>query len=97
MRAKITSNSSTVAATRASTDNVVARNTDPSNNQQNSGDKISVIDSVESRVIFLKVQMFDAKEESVDSTASDHGYDSDIDDVPEAILEKVGDHCCTER
>jgi hypothetical protein len=86
MRAKITENSSTVAATRASTDIVAARNTDPSDNEQNAGDNISAIDSVESRVIFSTGQMFDAKEESVNSTASDHGYDSDIDDVPEAML-----------
>jgi hypothetical protein len=30
--------------------------------------------------------MCDAKEESIDSTASDLGDDSDIDDVPEAML-----------
>jgi hypothetical protein len=88
MRSGITSNTSSIAATRAFADDLATRNTDPSKDQQNYevGDEKSVITSVKSRVSFSTGQMFDAKEESVDSTASNHGDDSDIDDVPEAML-----------
>jgi hypothetical protein len=84
MRAGITS----VAATRAFADDLATRNTDMSKYHQNYevGDEKSVIAAVKSRVSFSTGQMCDAKEESIDSTASDLGDDSDIDDVPEAML-----------
>jgi hypothetical protein len=84
MRAGITS----VAATRAFADDLATRNTDLSKYHQNYevGDEKSVIAAVKSRVSFSTGQMCDAKEESIDSTASDLGDDSDIDDVPEAML-----------
>ena len=88
MRAGITSYTSSVAATRALAGDLATRNTDPSKDHQNyeEGDEKSVIAAVKSRVSFSTGQMCDAKEESIDSITSDHGDDSDIDDVPEAML-----------
>jgi hypothetical protein len=88
MRAGITSNTSSVVATSAFADALATRNTDPSKDHQNYeiGDGKSVIAAVKSRVSFSTGQICDAKDESNDSTASDHGDDSDIDDVPEAML-----------
>ena len=86
MRAGVASNRSSVAVTRAFTNDLATRNIDPNKDQHNyeSGDKKSV--NFISRLTFSSGQNFDAKEECIDSTTSVDGDDTDIDDVPEAML-----------
>jgi hypothetical protein len=88
MRAGVASNRSSVAVNRAFTEDLATRNMDPNKDQQNyeSGDKKSVNDYFIRRLTFSSGQNFDAKEECIDSTTSDDGDDTDIDDVPEAML-----------
>ncbi|KAL3801884.1 hypothetical protein ACHAW5_008670 [Stephanodiscus triporus] len=89
MRAGVASNRSSVAVTRAFTDDLATRNIDPNKDQQNyeSGDKKSV--NFISRLTFSSGQNFDAKEECIDTTTSVDGDDTDIDDVPEAMLKNT--------
>jgi hypothetical protein len=71
----------------ASNDDVAMRNADPNKDQPKQvGVEKSVIDCVKNRVSFPSGEIFDAKEESIDSTSSNDGGETDDDDIPEALV-----------
>ncbi|KAL3822990.1 hypothetical protein ACHAXA_008130 [Cyclostephanos tholiformis] len=85
---KSASNGVTLMTAGTSTDNIATRNADLNKDQQNHEvkDEKSVLDTVKNRVSFASGQIFDAKDESIDSATIDDGDKTDVDDIPEALV-----------
>ena len=85
---KSASNGVTLMTAGTSTDNIATRNADLNKDQQNHEvkDEKSVLDAVKNRVSFASGQIFDAKDESIDSATIDDGDKTDVDDIPEALV-----------
>jgi hypothetical protein len=63
------------------------RNADPNKDRQKQAEvEKSMIDSVKNRVSFASGEIVDATEESIDSTTSNDGDETDDDDIPEALV-----------